>query len=119
VLRDLAVRFVLGGLIVSVFSLTGELWRPRTFSGIFGAAPSVALASLALTFSKQGAAVVAVLGRSMAIGAVALFIYGAACVLATKHEKWPVWAATFSAWVAWFAAAFAGLGIGAALGAWR
>jgi hypothetical protein len=119
VVRELAVRFIFGGLIVSVFSLTGDLWRPKTFSGIFGAAPSVALASLALGFSKEGPGAVAVLGRSMVIGSVALFVYAAACVFVTKHERWPIWVSALSAWVAWFAAAFAGLGAGAALGGLR
>jgi hypothetical protein len=117
VLAELGVRFILGGLIVSLFSVTGELWKPKTFSGIFGAAPSVALASLALTFAKQGPPVVALLARSMVIGSVALYAYGAACVFATKQESWPVWLAALSSWLAWFAAALAGLGVGAALGA--
>ena len=116
-LTEVAVRFALGGLIVSLFSVTGELWKPKTFSGLFGAAPSVALASLALTFAKQGPSAVALLGRSMVIGSVALYVYGAACVLATRREKWPVWLAALSSWLAWFAAAFAGLRVGAALGA--
>lgn len=111
------VRFALGGLIVSLFSVTGELWKPKTFSGIFGAAPSVALASLALTFAKQGPPAVVLLGRSMVIGSVALYVYGAACVFATKRETWPVWLGALSSWLVWFAAAFAGLGAGTALGA--
>jgi hypothetical protein len=82
---ELALRFVLGGLIVSLFSISGELWQPTTFSGIFGAAPSVALASLALAFWKQGPGVVSVLGRSMVIGSIALYGYGAACVFAMKR----------------------------------
>ena len=44
VIKELVLRFVLGGVIVSLFSLLGDLWKPKTFSGIFGAAPSVALA---------------------------------------------------------------------------
>jgi hypothetical protein len=115
--RDLAIRFLLGGVIVSLFSVTGELWKPKTFSGMFGAAPSVALASLALTYGKQGPAVVAVLGRSMVIGSVALFVYASACVFAAKQEKWPVLPSAVCAWLAWFLVAFAGLGAGAALGA--
>jgi hypothetical protein len=114
---ELAIRFVLGGVIVSLFSVTGEVWKPKTFSGIFGAAPSVALASLALTFAKQGPATVAVLARSMVIGSIALYFYGLACVFATKREKWPVWISALSAWLAWFAVAFAALGAAIALGA--
>jgi hypothetical protein len=114
---ELAIRFVLGGVIVSLFSLAGDLWKPKTFSGIFGASPSVALASLALTFGKQGPAVVSTLGRSMVVGSVALFVYAAACVGAVKHEKWPVSLSAVYAWVAWIVVAFAGLGAGVALGA--
>ena len=116
---ELAIRFILGGLIVSLFSVAGELWKPKTFSGLFGAAPSVALASLGLAFASHGPEMVATLGRSMVIGSVALYVYGATCVIATKREKWPVWLSAFSAWFAWFAAAFGGLGAAAALGALR
>ena len=110
-LGELALRFALGGLIVSLFSVTGEIWRPKTFSGVFGAAPSVALASLGLAYARQGAGEVAVLGRSMAIGAVAFFIYGAACVVTARRERWPVWLAALCSWLAWFATAFAGAGV--------
>jgi hypothetical protein len=119
VVAEMAVRFVLGGLIVSMFSVTGEVWQPKTFSGIFGSAPSVAVASLALAFGSKTRGEVALLGRSMVIGAIALLIYGAVCVFATKREKWPLWACAFSAWAAWFASAFAGLAAGMALGALR
>lgn len=43
-LRELLIKFVLGGLSVSVFAVIGEVWKPKTFSGIFGAVPSVARA---------------------------------------------------------------------------
>jgi len=42
------IRFVIGGLVVSVFAICGDVLRPKSFAGLFGAAPSVALASLAL-----------------------------------------------------------------------
>src|SRR5437763_12534207 len=67
-LSELAVRFLLGGAVVSAFSVVAEMWEPKTFAGIFGAAPSVALASLALAFHKHGGAYVAIEGRSMVIG---------------------------------------------------
>jgi hypothetical protein len=37
-MAELAIRFCLGGLIVSVFSLLSDLFRPKTFAGLFGAA---------------------------------------------------------------------------------
>ena len=114
-IRDLIFRFLLGGIIVSAFSITGDIWKPKTFSGIFGAAPSVALGSLALTFHQQGAGTVAVLSRSMVAGAVALFAYGAACTAGTKRQQWPVWAVAVSAWLAWFIVAFGVMAAGARL----
>ena len=65
---ELAVRFVIGGLIVSAFALLGEIVRPKLFAGIFGAAPSVALATLGLTFAGHGGSYVGVEGRSMMAG---------------------------------------------------
>ena len=53
-LSELAIRFVLGGLIVSAFAVIGDMLHPKSFAGIFGAAPSVALASLALAFLTKG-----------------------------------------------------------------
>jgi hypothetical protein len=51
---DLLVRFFLGGIVVSMFAALGDALRPRTFAGIFGAAPSVALASLFLRTAPTG-----------------------------------------------------------------
>jgi Protein of unknown function (DUF3147) len=68
---DLAIRFLVGGAIVSVFAVAGDLFKPKTFAGIFGAAPSVALASLALAYGKQGEVYAGLKARSMVAGAVA------------------------------------------------
>ena len=43
------VRFVVGGIIISLFASLGDVLRPKGFAGLFGAAPSVALATVALT----------------------------------------------------------------------
>ena len=69
------VRFFIGGLFVSAFSLISDLLKPKTFAGLFGAAPSIALATLALTVMKEGKQYAAIEGRSMILGAVALFAY--------------------------------------------
>jgi hypothetical protein len=103
---EILVKFLLGGVIVSAFAVVGELFKPKTFSGIFGAAPSVALASLALAFHKDGAETVAVMARSMVIGAVALYVYGATCVVVARRKRWPAWLAAGGAWLVWFAVAF-------------
>lgn len=108
-IQELALRFLLGGSIVSLFSLTGDVWKPKTFSGVFGAAPSVALASLALAAHQHGAPELALLGRSMVVGAIALYVYSVACVAASGRTRWPVWLSALCAWLVWFAVALGGL----------
>jgi uncharacterized membrane protein (GlpM family) len=66
---------LIGGAVVSIFSAIGSLLRPKTFAGLFGAAPSVALATLALTFHKNGHNYAALEGRSMIVGVVAMAVY--------------------------------------------
>jgi Protein of unknown function (DUF3147) len=70
-LTELMIRFVVGGFVVSAFSLISDLLKPKTFAGLFGAVPSVALASLALTVFKMGKHTAAIEARSMLIGGVA------------------------------------------------
>ena len=43
---ELVVRFLVGGALVSLFALIADVLKPKGFAGLFGAAPSVALASL-------------------------------------------------------------------------
>jgi hypothetical protein len=78
-LVDLGVRFVIGGLVVSAFAALGEVFTPKRFAGLFAAAPSVALATLALTIAADGRAYAATEARSMIAGAMGFFAY-AACV---------------------------------------
>jgi uncharacterized protein DUF3147 len=99
---ELAVRFLLGGAIVSIFAVVAEMWEPKTFAGIFGAAPSVALASLAMAFHKHGGDYVAIEGRTIVVGSLALFTYSCACVAVAKREHVPVWLGAAAAWVLWF-----------------
>jgi hypothetical protein len=72
---DYLVRFLIGGTVVSIFAVLGDVLRPKSFAGLFGAAPSVALATLGLTFWKESTEYVAIEGRSMMIGALALALY--------------------------------------------
>ncbi len=74
-MTELALRFFIGGSIVSLFSLISDVLKPKTFAGLFGAAPSVALASLGLTIVIEGHEVAAIEARSMVLGAIALLLY--------------------------------------------
>ena len=78
-LIQLVVRFVIEGLVVSAFAALGEVFTPKRFAGLFAAAPSVALATLALTVAAEGPAYAALEARSMMAGALAFFAY-AVCV---------------------------------------
>jgi hypothetical protein len=102
---ELFVRFLLGGVVVSSFAAAGELFKPKTFSGLFGAAPSVAIASLALAYSQHGATYVATEARAMILGSVAMLLYSIACVALLRRKSVPVWFGAGAAWIAWVAAA--------------
>lgn len=74
-------RFLVGGAIVSAFSLLGGLFRQRSFAGLFSAAPSVALATLSLTILHEGSHYASVESRSMIGGAIGFVVYACAVTL--------------------------------------
>jgi hypothetical protein len=76
---QLFFRFVVGGLIVSLFATLGDVLKPKSFAGLFGAAPSVALATLGLTIATDGKLYAATEARSMIAGAFAFCVYAAFC----------------------------------------
>jgi uncharacterized membrane protein (GlpM family) len=108
VIGELALRFVLGGLIVCVFAAVSEVVKPKTFAGLFGAAPSVALATLGIAHRTKGAEYVGIEARSMLIGAAALLVYSATCIATTRKSDQPVWLGAALAWAAWAVVAFIG-----------
>ena len=98
---ELIERFLLGGLIVSAFAVAGDVLRPKGFAGLFGAAPSVALATLSLTLLTEGKQYAALEARSMVAGAAAFFAYALACVylMARRHYRAaPTTIAMLSVW---------------------
>jgi hypothetical protein len=105
-LTDLFIRFVVGGVFVSVFALVGDLFKPKRFAGLFGAAPSVALATLSLTLHKDGREYAALEARSMLLGAAALFLYCCVVTFLLKNDRLRAFAATTSAAFVWFITAF-------------
>ena len=64
---EILLRALIGGLVVSAFALLGDLFQPKRFAGLFGAVPSVALASLGLAIASAGKLYVALEARSMAV----------------------------------------------------
>jgi hypothetical protein len=105
-LLEYLLRFIAGGIAVSVFAAFGDAIRPKSFAGLFGAAPSIALATILITLSQKGAPFAAVEGRSMIVGAFALAAYSWTVCLLLKRFMMPAWAATMAALIVWFAVAF-------------
>jgi hypothetical protein len=62
-------RFFIGGLVVSLFAAISDVLKPKSFAGLFGAAPSVALATLSLTVLSEGKNYAATEAKSMMAGA--------------------------------------------------
>lgn len=54
-MTEYVIRFLAGGAVVSAFAMLGDLLRPKSFAGLFAAAPSVALATLGIAVYQHGA----------------------------------------------------------------
>jgi hypothetical protein len=104
---ELLARFLIGGIIVSFFAVIAEMLRPKTFAGLFGAAPSVALATLGITIAKHGSSYTATEAHSMIFGAISFCIYALAASWMLRRYRPPALAATVSLLPIWFAASFA------------
>jgi len=100
-------RFFIGGTVVSFFAVLAEMFRPKSFAGLFGAAPSIALATLGLTISSHGARYAATEARSMILGAIAFLCYAAATSWLLWHYKVRTLTATLSLIPIWFGVSFA------------
>ena len=86
-MTQLLVRFLIGGAMVSSFAVSGDILKPKTLAGLFGAAPSVALATLALTVLTNGQSYAGKEARSMIAGAFALLLFGfLSCRLMVKYR---------------------------------
>jgi hypothetical protein len=77
-MKEIVIRFLVGGFSVSLFAVLGDLFKPKSFAGLFGAAPSVALATLLLTIGKDGPHYAAIEASSMIAGSIAFFVYSSA-----------------------------------------
>jgi Protein of unknown function (DUF3147) len=106
-LKEILIRFLIGGFVVSAFAALGDMFKPKSFAGLFGAAPSVALATLALTIASQGKFYAAVEARTMISGAIAFFVYACCVSHVMMRFKSRALAITIALIPIWFAVAFA------------
>lgn len=106
-MTDLLLRFLFGGIIISAFAALGDIFRPKSFAGLFGAAPSIALATLGLTIAHSGRTYAAIEARSMILGAIAFFVYASAASFVLMRYKPPAVAVTFALLPVWLGTALA------------
>ena len=105
-MTELVARFFVGGVVVSFFALIGDLLKPKSFAGLFSAAPSVALATVGLTLRTKGASYAATEAHSMIAGSIAFFVYASAVAwILMRYRPKTLWV-TISALPIWFGAAF-------------
>jgi len=107
--NEIFLRILIGGTVVSAFALLGDLFKPKRFAGLFGAAPSVALATLGLTIVKEDKWYAAVEARSMMGGAIAFLVYAYCVYLFMMRYKPSAFAVALFAIPVW---------LGTALGLW-
>jgi hypothetical protein len=102
---EYVVRFIAGGIVVLAVASLADVLRPKSFAGLFGAAPSVALATLTLAFGERGADYVAIEARSMAVGALAFAFFNFFVCQLIMRLNLSAFAASTAGLLVWFAAA--------------
>jgi Protein of unknown function (DUF3147) len=103
---DLLLRGLIGATIVSAFAIVADVVKPKSFAGLFGAAPSVALATFVLTIRTEGATYTAVESRSMLAAAIAFGLYACIVCRSLVWSRRSVGLVVSLALLAWFGAAF-------------
>src|SRR5436190_22837788 len=96
------LRLLIGGSVVCLFAALGDVLKPKSFAGLFSAAPSVALASLALTYQSKGARYVSTEATSMIAGAIAFAVYAWTVWRVLRHGQHPVHIVALVLLVVWF-----------------
>jgi hypothetical protein len=106
-MTDLVIRFLVGGFVVSLFATLGDILRPKSFAGLFGAAPSIALATLGLTIHHNGAHYTSIEARSMIFGAIAFFLYAISASWVLRRYRPRTLLTTLALMPIWFGVSFA------------
>lgn len=99
---EAVLRFVVGGVFVSAFAILADVLKPKSFAGLFGAAPSIALATLILTIGKQGPSYAAIEARSMIGGALAFCAYACCVSHLMARATWSAKLVASASLAAWF-----------------
>jgi hypothetical protein len=105
-MTEYIIRFMVGGLVVSAFAMLGDVLRPKSFAGLFGAAPSVALATLGIALYQHGADYAIVQSHAMIAGALALAVYSVVVCHLLMRAQLRAAVATLLSVVIWLIVAF-------------
>jgi Protein of unknown function (DUF3147) len=105
-MAELITRFLIGGVVVSLFAVIGDVLRPKSFAGLFGAAPSIALATIGLTIAKSGAHYASIEARSMVLGTVGFLAYAIVVSYVLVRYKPSTLLATISLMPVWAVTSF-------------
>jgi hypothetical protein len=103
---EYAIRFAVGGISVCLFAAAGDVVKPKSFAGIFCAAPSISLATMSLIIFGEGKNVASIEARSMILGAFALLVYSWLCMRLMGKNRIHAFPATISSLGVWLACAF-------------
>jgi hypothetical protein len=105
-MTEYVARFLVGGLVVSAFAMLGDVLRPKCFAGLFGAAPSVALATLGIALYRHGADYAAMQSQAMMAGAIALAAYSIVVCHLLVRARLAALTATLASLTVWLVIAF-------------
>jgi hypothetical protein len=105
-MTEYLLRFLLGGVVVSAFAVLGDILRPKSFAGLFGAAPSVAIATLGIAVYRHGADYAAQQAWAMIAGAIALAVYSVVVCQLLIRARLRAAPATLLSLVVWLIVAF-------------
>lgn len=105
-MTEYVIRFLVGGAVVSAFAMLGDLLRPKSFAGPFGAAPSVALATLGIAVYQHGADYAVSQTQAMIAGAIALAVYSVVVCHLLVRAKLRAVTATLLSLIVWVMVAF-------------
>jgi uncharacterized membrane protein (GlpM family) len=82
---SVVVKALAGVSLVVLFAVLSESLRPKRFAGLFGAAPAVAIAGLAVTLVSKGALDARDASLGMVAGSAGMVVYASATVLLLKR----------------------------------
>jgi uncharacterized membrane protein (GlpM family) len=81
-----AAKGLAGGLLVVAFALLSEALQPKRFAGLFGAAPAVAIAGLAIVLVSKGSHDARESSIGMIAGSFGMLCYALTTVGLLKRE---------------------------------